>query len=151
MSWNQVIYEISGQYFTYLRNWFLLLNLISECLHNQIRCTRIFIKFLFQDKKWQRLQYCNFHQYQHIFAVAKWNHPYAIFFFLFYPVCIFITMAILSFRNFLHFFRHAFFLKENFIKLYIILGVFSFISYLELVIKKLILNQPFFYFSEEIS
>ena len=35
-----------------------------------------FIKFLFQDKKWQRLQYCNFHQYQHIFAVARWNHPY---------------------------------------------------------------------------
>ena len=76
LSKNQVIYEISGQFLTYLRNWFLLSNLISECLHTQIRCTKIFIKFLFQDKKWMRLQYCNFHQYQHIFAVARWNHPY---------------------------------------------------------------------------
>ena len=57
-----------------MQNWFLLSNLISECLHTQIRCTNIFIQFLFEDKKWQWLQYCNFHQYQHIF---RWNHPYA--------------------------------------------------------------------------
>ena len=76
MSENQVIYEISRQSLTYLQNWFFLSNLEFKCLHAQIRCTRIFIKILFQDKKWQRLQYCNFHQYQHIFAVAGWNHPY---------------------------------------------------------------------------
>ena len=77
MSRNLVNYLILGQFLTYLQNWFLLSNLISECLHTLIRCTKIFIKFLFQDKKWTRLQYCNFLQYQHIFAVARWNHPYA--------------------------------------------------------------------------
>ena len=44
-----------------------------------MRCTRIFIKFVFQDKKLQGLQYWNFHQYQHILAVAGWNHPYIWF------------------------------------------------------------------------
>ena len=29
------------------------------------------------DRKLQGLQYCNFLQYQHIFAVAGWNHQYA--------------------------------------------------------------------------
>ena len=54
----------------------LIFALKSECLYTQIKCTKIFIKFLFQDEKWTRLQYCNFQQYQHIFAVAGWNHPY---------------------------------------------------------------------------
>ena len=27
-------------------------------------------------EKWQRLQYCNFHEYQYIFAVSRWDHPY---------------------------------------------------------------------------
>ena len=76
LSRNLINYLIFGQFLTYLQNWFLLSNLISECLHTQIRCTKFFNKFLFQDKKWQRLQYCNFHQFQHIFAVARWNHPY---------------------------------------------------------------------------
>ena len=53
-------YLIFGQFLTYLQNWFLLSNWISECLHTQIRCTRIFITFLFRDKNWQRLQYWNF-------------------------------------------------------------------------------------------
>ena len=61
-----------------MENCFLLSNLISECLHTQIISTKIFIKFLLLDKKSQGLQYCNFHQYQHIFAVAGWNHPYTI-------------------------------------------------------------------------
>ena len=78
MSKNEVIYEISGQFLTYFQNWFLLSNLEFECLHAQIRCTRIFIKILFRDKKWQWLQYFNSHQCQHIFAVARWNHPYAL-------------------------------------------------------------------------
>ena len=62
-----------------MQNWFLLWILKFGCLLTRIRCTRILIKFLFQDKKWQRLQYCNFYQYQHIFAVARWNHPYVSF------------------------------------------------------------------------
>ena len=33
-----------------MRNWFLLSNLEFECLHARIRCTRIFIRFLFRDK-----------------------------------------------------------------------------------------------------
>ena len=33
-------------------------------------------EFNLQGKNWQRLQNCNFHQCQHIFAVAGWNHPY---------------------------------------------------------------------------
>ena len=57
-------YLIFGQFLTYLQNRFLLSNLEFECLYAQIENTRIFIKFLFQDKKWQQLQYCNFHQYQ---------------------------------------------------------------------------------------
>ena len=51
---------------------------ISECLHTQIKSTTIFIKISLLDNKWQGLQYCNFHQYQHIFTVAGWNHPYII-------------------------------------------------------------------------
>ena len=31
-------------------------------------------EFNLQGKNWQRLQNCNFHQCQHIFAVAGWNH-----------------------------------------------------------------------------
>ena len=34
-------------FLTYLQNWFMLSKLISECLHIRIRCTKIFIKFLF--------------------------------------------------------------------------------------------------------
>ena len=60
----------------HMQNWNLLSNLEFECFHAQIRWTRNFIRFLFADKKWQRLQYFNFHQYQHIFAVARWNHLY---------------------------------------------------------------------------
>ena len=75
---NQVIYEISGQFLTYLQNWFLLSNLISECLNTLIISTKNFIKFLLLEKRWQGLQYCNFHQYHHIFAVAGWNHPYIV-------------------------------------------------------------------------
>ena len=71
---------------TYLKNWFLLSKLEVECLLARIRCTIIFIKFLFQDKKWQRLQYCYFHQYQQIFAVARWNHPYMWLLTLYYSV-----------------------------------------------------------------
>ena len=56
----------------------VLSNLISECLHNQIICTKNFTKFLFQVKKWEQFQNCHFHQYQHIFAVAGGNHPYMI-------------------------------------------------------------------------
>ena len=71
-------YLIFGQFLAYLQNCFLLSNLISESLHPQMISTTIFIKLLLLDKKWQGLQYCNFHQYQHIFAVARWNHPYDI-------------------------------------------------------------------------
>ena len=78
LSGNQVIYQIFRQSLTYLQNWFLLSNLISECLHTLLISTKFFIKFLLLDKKWQWLQYCNFHQCQHIFAVARWNHPYAV-------------------------------------------------------------------------
>ena len=76
MSGNLVNYLIFRQFLTFLQNWFWLSNLISECLHTLLISTKIFIKFLLLDKKWQRLQYCNFHQCQHIFAVARWNHPY---------------------------------------------------------------------------
>ena len=50
------------------------------CLHTLLISTKMFIKFLLLDKKWQRLQYCNFHQCQHIFAVARCNHPYMYFY-----------------------------------------------------------------------
>ena len=59
-----------------MQNWFLLSKLIYECLHILLISTKIFIKFLLLGKKWHRLQYCNFNQCQHIFAVARWNHPY---------------------------------------------------------------------------
>ena len=72
MSKNLVNYLILGQFLTYLQNCCLL----SECLHTQIINKKIVIKFLLLDKKWQGLQYHNFHQYQHIFAVVGWNHPY---------------------------------------------------------------------------
>ena len=58
-----------------MQNRFFISNLISECLHTLKISTIIFINFILLDKKWQRLQYCNFHQCQHIFAVARWNHP----------------------------------------------------------------------------
>ena len=34
-------------------------------------------KFYLQGKNLHLLQYCNFQNYQHIFAVTGWNHPYA--------------------------------------------------------------------------
>ena len=34
--------------------------LLSGSLHTQIICTKMFIKLLLQDKKWQRWQNCNF-------------------------------------------------------------------------------------------
>ena len=60
MSKNQVIYEISGQFLTYLQNWFLLSNLEFECFHPRVRCTRIFLKFLFQDKNDRDCNIANF-------------------------------------------------------------------------------------------
>ena len=45
-----LIYWIFGSFLTYLRS-----NLISQCVNTQIICTKIFIKFLLQDKKWERL------------------------------------------------------------------------------------------------
>ena len=43
--------------FKFESNWFFLSNLISDCCNTQIICTKIVIKFLLQDKKWERLQY----------------------------------------------------------------------------------------------
>ena len=43
-------------FWKYLPNWFVPSKLISECYNTQIICTKIFIKFLLQDKKWQRLR-----------------------------------------------------------------------------------------------
>ena len=52
----------------------ILLKLSFKCL--QILVMNNFRKFL-TGKKWQCLQYSNFHQYQHIYTVVSWNHPYA--------------------------------------------------------------------------
>ena len=69
MSGNLVNYLIFRQFLTFLQNWFWLSNLISECLHTLLISIKIFIKFLLLNKKWQRLQYCNFHQCQNIFLL----------------------------------------------------------------------------------
>ena len=60
MSKNQVIYEILGQFLTYLQNWFLLSNLEFECLHAQIGCRRIFIKFFSRIKDDSDCKIANF-------------------------------------------------------------------------------------------
>ena len=52
MSRNLVNYLIFGQFLTYLQNWLWLPNLKSECLHTQIRCTRILIKFYSRIKNY---------------------------------------------------------------------------------------------------
>ena len=71
---------VFGKILTYLQNWFLLSNLISQCLHTQIISTIIFIKFLLLDKKWQGLQYCHFHPYQHkILYGPKWSSMVRLF------------------------------------------------------------------------
>ena len=67
---------IFGQFLKYLQNWFLLSNLISECCNTQIICTTIFIKFLLQDKKWERLQNQQKDILQKKKVVAGKNLPY---------------------------------------------------------------------------
>ena len=41
---------IYGKFVTFLKNWFMLSSLISECVKTQLICTKIFIKFLLRDK-----------------------------------------------------------------------------------------------------
>ena len=53
-------YPIFGQFLKFLQKIFLHWNSKSECYNSQIICTKIFIKFLLQDKKWSRLQNPNF-------------------------------------------------------------------------------------------
>ena len=63
-----------GQFLNCLKNWFSLSNLKSECCNTQIICTQIFIKFLLQDKKWERLQ----NQQKYILQQKKscgWEEP----------------------------------------------------------------------------
>ena len=52
------------------------LNLKFECLHAQIICTRIFIKFLLHVKKWLWLQNQQKHTLQQKNVVAGKNLPY---------------------------------------------------------------------------
>ena len=54
--WKSGFDHIFRQFLTYLQNCFLHWNSKSECYNTQIICTKIFIKFLLQDKKWSRLQ-----------------------------------------------------------------------------------------------
>ena len=63
--------------FNYWKKFCLRSNSKSEWLQSQIMNTKFFRKFVSQGKRWQRLQNRNFHQLQQIFAVARWNHPYA--------------------------------------------------------------------------
>ena len=67
---------------TYFQNRFLTLNLISECGNTQIICTKIFIKFLWQDSKWQRLQNQQKHILQQKNVVAGKNLPYVLWFWM---------------------------------------------------------------------
>ena len=61
-----------------MKNLFLLSNLISECCNTQIICTKIFIKFLLQDKKWERLQNRQKYILQQKNVVAGKNLPYVV-------------------------------------------------------------------------
>ena len=59
--------------------WKYFLHDDKNCLHSNLNC-QIWVltnpkKIFLQGKNWQRLKNCNFHQRQHIFAVARWNHP----------------------------------------------------------------------------
>ena len=54
----------------------LLSNLIPECVNTQIICTKIFIKCLLQDKKWQRLENHQKYILQQKYVVAGKNLPY---------------------------------------------------------------------------
>ena len=58
--WKSGFDHIFGQFLTYLWNCFLHWNSKSECYNTKIKCTKIFMKFLLQDKKWSRLQNPNF-------------------------------------------------------------------------------------------
>ena len=53
--------------------WNFLFALKSWCLHIKTICITNFKNFDWQGEKWQRLQYCNFPQWQHIFAVANYS------------------------------------------------------------------------------
>ena len=68
--------RIFGRFLNFLKNWFLLSNLKSECCNSQIICTKIFIKFLLQDKKWERLQNRQKYILQQKNVVAGKNMPY---------------------------------------------------------------------------
>ena len=78
---------IFGRFLNFLKIWFLLSNLKSECVNSQIKCTKIFIKFLLQDKKWERLQNRQKYILQQKNVVAGKNLPYMVSFpYLFIPL-----------------------------------------------------------------
>ena len=62
-----------------------ILKIKSECLQNQAICTTNFGQFFLQGKNWQWLQNRNVHLCQHIFAVARLNHPFVEQLSLAYP------------------------------------------------------------------
>ena len=81
-------------------------NLISECGNIQIMCEKMVIKFLLQDKKWQRLQSQQKDILQQKKVVAGKNLPYvcmclcvsSCFFFmhecLFEYVCVYVCLCL---------------------------------------------------------
>ena len=64
----------------------LLEILPKQCVTTQIMCTQIFIKFLSQDKKRERLQNHQKHILQQTNVVAGKNLPYAVRVKVFYVV-----------------------------------------------------------------
>ena len=85
IKWYNMVYDII-YHITYLQNWFLLSNLKSEFCNTQMICTKIFKKFILQDKKWDQLQNQQKYILQQENVVAGKNLPYDIWYYIWYDI-----------------------------------------------------------------